>query len=288
MEPGEYDALVAKANQGSYAAATELLQFMRTHKVHQPELVLVHGGMLLKKHQRKLSNELWTVMEQVFLAAVAAGHEEWQEYCLKKLMYQWPKSIRVQRLKGLYHESREDYEKAKEVYTDIINEKPEDTIVRKRLIAIYKQRGKMDQAIEEINKYLDVFSTDSDTWHELAQLYIEAGCLKQAVYCYEELMLSNPRSVYHILTYAELLYSVGDYELARKYFSLASYLDGGCLRALWGLVAVNMALAEKDKGNEKLLQMGKFANERLAGLYKDAGPHGRVAITMLKDVASSS
>jgi tetratricopeptide (TPR) repeat protein len=288
MEPGEYEGFVAKAHQGGYNAAVELLQCMRTHKVYQPETVILYGGKLLKDYQRKLGSELWTVLEQVFLAAIAIGHDEWRDYCVRKLQTQWPTSVRVERLKGLSCESKKDWEEAKKVYVKIITDKPEDTVSRKRLIAIYRQRGQTEQAIEEINKYLDTFSTDSEVWHELAEIYIEAGSLQRAVYCFEELVLSNPRGMYFLLTYAELLYSTGDYELARKYFCYAAYLDGACLRAIWGLVAVSMALAEKDKGNEKLLQLQTFAIEKLKGLYKDAGPHGKVSIAMLKCVESGA
>lgn len=285
MEPGEYEGIVAKASQGGFAAAIELLQFMRIHRMRQPELALVHGGALLTKFRNKMEKgELWTVMEQVFLAACDAGHNEWRDYCLQQLVKKWPKSIRVERLKGIYQESVEDYAEAKNIYTNIINEKPEDTITRKRLIAMEKQHGKLDSAIEACNSYLEVFSTDADVWHELAELYIEACSLSRAVYCFEELVLSNPRSMYHILTYAELLYSTGDYELSRKYFCLAAYLDGACLRALWGLCAVNMALAEKDKSSEKLVQMQNLAIERLRGVYKGIGGHGQLAISMLKEI----
>jgi len=288
MEPGEYEGLVGSAALGGYAAANELLQFMRLNKVSQPELTLLHGGMLLDRYPRKLGSELWLVMEQVLLAACAVGHNGWRDYCLNKLTRQWPSSVRVERLRGICKESEGDDVEAKKIYTKIINDKPEDTLTRKRLIAMLKQRGKIDQAIEELNKYLDTFSTDIEVWHELAELYIEAGSFARAAYCYEELMVSNPHSMYHVLTYAELLYSVGDYELARKYFSLACYLDGKCLRALWGLLAVNMALQEKDKGNEKLMQMQTFTNERLAAAYKNVGPHGKVAIAMLKDVRAAA
>merc|ERR1711948_59675 len=96
-----------------------------------------------------------------------------------------------------------------------------------------------------------------------------------------ELIVTNPRSMYHILTYAELLYSVGDYELSRKYFSLAAYIDGASLRALWGLVAVNTALVEKDKTNEKMQQLQTFAIKRLKAAYKSVGQHGKVAIALL-------
>jgi len=113
MEPGEYDGLVARASGGGYTAAVELLQFMRTHKVHQPELVMVHGGALISSHQRKLGSELWTVMEQVFLASAELGLGEWRDYCLGKLVKKFPTSVRVERLKGIYQESIDDYAEAK-------------------------------------------------------------------------------------------------------------------------------------------------------------------------------
>merc|ERR1711862_430118 len=121
---GLVDKADRSSGSGSHAAAVELLQFMRTHKVHQPELVLIHGGDL-SKHQRKLGGELWTVMEQVFLAACIAGHNDWRDYCLKKLMHQWPNSNRVERLKGMQADSCDEYDRAKEIYGKILKDKPE-------------------------------------------------------------------------------------------------------------------------------------------------------------------
>lgn len=288
MEPGEYEVLVAKANAGNSAVAIELLQAMRTHKIHQPELTLIHGGRLLGNSQRKLGSEVWTVMEQVCLAALELGASDWRDYCLQKLTKKFPSSTRVERLKGLEAESREDWEGAKGIYQKILKDKPEDTIVRKRLIAIYKQRGLIPEAITEINSYLDMFCLDAEMWHELAELYLEAGSLSRAVFCFEELMMSNPRSMYHILTYAELLYSTTDYELSRKYFSLSTYLDASCLRGLWGLYACNLMLADKEKQKEKLEELQKLTLERIRAVYKSLGgaSHGKVAITMLMDGAA--
>jgi len=286
MEPGEYEALVGKAGKG-FAEANELLTFMRLHKIHQPELVILHGGELLNNSARKLGGELWTVMEQVFLAACVAGHEKWRDYCLKKLMKQWPNSHRVERLKGIHQESLEKYDEAKKIYMKILVDKPQDCLTHKRLITMYKQRGKTSEAIEQMNIYLETFVTDAEVWHELAEMYIDVGSLARAVYCFEELVLANARSIYYILTYAELLYSTNDYELSRKYFCLACYLDGNCLRALWGLLAVNMAMAEKDKSNEKMVQLQTFDCDRLKNMYKGVGAHGDLAIAMLKDVAAA-
>lgn len=254
---------------------------MRSHKIHQPELALLHGGRLLVGSPGKLGSELWTVMEQVFLAAVELGAEDWRDYCLKQLTKKFPASSRVERLKGIYQESLGEWNEAKKIYEKLLKEKPEDTVTHKRLIAMHKQRGRTAEAVEAINSYLETFSTDTDVWHELAELYIEAGSLQRAVFCFEELMVSNPRSMYHLLTYAELLYSTGELELSRKYFSLAAYLDGACLRALWGLVAVNFALAEKDKSSEKMAQLQTFAVERLRAAYKGVGSHGKLATAVL-------
>jgi len=284
MEPGEYDALKEKARR-SDTSAVELLQFMRTQKISQPELVLSHGAKLLQ-NPRRLKSEVWTVYEQVFLAACAAGNEVWREHCLKKLTTKWPNSIRVERLKGMREECCKNYSQAKKIYDGIIEKKPEDTVAWKRRIAVSKQNGTLAETIAKINEYLDSFCTDSEVWHELAELYIEAGSLSRALYCFEELVLANPRDIYQILTYAELLYSTNELTQARQYYSLACYLDGSSLRALWGLVAVSMSLAEKDKDKEKdnkakLDALQNFACDKLQQLYRGAGAHGKLACSLL-------
>lgn len=254
---------------------------MRTNKVHQPELVLLYGARLLTGTPRKLGNELWTVLEQVFLAAAELNHDGWREHCINRLTKKFPSSLRVERLKGINHESLKKWDEARKIYKKILADKPEDTATHKRLIAMQKQTGKISEAIGEINTYLETFPTDENMWHELGELYIEQCSLQRAVFCFEELIVANPRSLYYILTYAELLYSTGDYELSRKYFSLASYLDGANLRAIWGLIAVNMSLAEKDKSNLKMLELQNFAIDRLKTSYKTQGAHGKVAVSLL-------
>jgi ER membrane protein complex subunit 2 len=288
MEPKEFDDLVLRAKKGGTASAADLLQFIRLHKIHQPDLVLLHGSRLLKGSQRSLGNDLWTVLEQVFLAAAELNHDVWRDYCLGQLKKQFPNSVRVERLRGIQKESTADWTEAKKIYQKILADKPEDTVTQKRLISLLKQSGKTQEAIEELNKYLETFSADSEVWHELAELYIEAGFLSKAVFCFEELMVINPRSLYHILTYAELLYSTGDLELSRKYYSLAAYLDGNNLRALWGLYAVNLALGEKDKANEKLGQLQTFTTDRLRNAYKGLGGHGKAAVSLLANVKKAS
>merc|ERR1719464_200508 len=114
-------------------------------------------------------------MEQVFMAAVEIGADDWRDYCLKQLTNKFPSSVRVERLKGVYQESNAKYTEAKKIYEKILVDKPEDTVTRKRLIAMYKQQGRISEAVEQINVYLDTFCTDPEVWHELAEIYIDTG-----------------------------------------------------------------------------------------------------------------
>lgn len=282
MEPGEYEDLISKAST-SNSAAIELLQSMRTNKIRQPELVIQHGGRLLKNCPGKLGDELWTLYEQVFLAALELGADEWRDFSIKKLLKRFPDSMRVERLKGMYKESLQEWAEAKKIYEGILVEKPEDTLAHKRLIAMHKQRGEPTEAIHAINTYLETFCTDADVWHELAELYIEVGSLQRATYCFEELILSNPRSMYHLLTYAELLYSTGDLQLSRKYYCLACHLDGECLRALWGLLLISAEIEknEKDKQSAKISELQVFAGERIKNIYSSLGVTGKPALALL-------
>jgi len=271
---------VAKAPTSS-GAALELLLAMRQHKIRQPELVMMHGGRLLNGSHRKLGNDVWTVLEQVGMAAADLGLDGWRDYCLQKLSHQFPGSVRVERLKGICQESDGKFAEAKKTYFGILTDKPEDTAAQKRLISHLKSRGKNSEAIEEINRYLDQFSTDVEAWHELGELYIECGSLQRAIFCFEELLVQNKRSLYNILTYAELMYSTGDFDTSRKYYCMACYLDGTCLRALWGLLAVNMALAAKDKGNDKMAQLQTFTIDRLKKTYAGKSEHSKAAISLI-------
>jgi tetratricopeptide (TPR) repeat protein len=287
MEPGEYESLIGKSSMGNHAAAIELLHSMRLHKIHQPEITILHGARLLSNCPRKLGNDLWTVMEQVFFASVELGADEWRDYCLKSLDRQFPSSRRVERLKGIERESRQKYDEAQAIYKKVNSERPEDTFVRKRMVAMHKQRGKIKEAIDELNVYLDSFAVDAEVWHEMGELYIMAGSLSRASFCFEELMLSNPRSMYHILTYAELQYSIGDLENARKYYSLAAYLDAGSLRALWGLYICGMALAEKEKNKDpssagRMEELQNLTLQKLLRAYKGTeGSHSKLAVAAL-------
>lgn len=47
-----------------------------------------------------------------------------------------------------------------------------------------------------LKEYLDVFVIDGEAWEELASLYISNQMLKQAAFCYEEIILLAPSDPY--------------------------------------------------------------------------------------------
>jgi tetratricopeptide (TPR) repeat protein len=64
-------------------------------------------------------------------------------------------------------------------------------VFRKRRIAILIAKGERNAAIRELNKYLDAFGTDTEAWLQLSDLFLQEADYGRAVYCFEELLLSN-------------------------------------------------------------------------------------------------
>jgi len=256
----------------------------------------------------KLGSEKWTLLEQVFIAALDVSDRDIAQTCLELLRAQFPKSTRVNRLFGMFLEATDKFQEARALYSQIIEEEPTNQVARKRLIAIYKAKGQTTEAIEELNKYLKTFMADSEAWSELADMHLAQGNYRHAAFCIEELILSNPHN--HLLhqRLAEIKYTEGgmeNMELAKSYFTQACHLNPNNIRALYGLVLATSNLPNKvstslpahsdtsvisacnqkeycsvrndhwevsdelnDKGEHQCL--AAWASNRLAELYKDA------------------
>jgi tetratricopeptide (TPR) repeat protein len=137
--------------------------------------------------------------------------------------------------------------------------------VMKRQITIRKALGDIAAATKLLVEYLKIYLADSDAWAELADLYLaqnmygrvkrKSACflklfpcfsfffdrLKNACFCYEELIVHNPRNPHVFTKYAEILYTIGgaeNFKLARTLFSFALDLDKNNLKALYGVYMV--------------------------------------------------
>lgn len=178
-----------------------------------------------------------------------------------------PSSQRILKLEGLYCEYAGRGKEAEETYNKILEENPTNLSVMKRLVCIYKAKNNCIKAIEELNKILQIYTTDTATWEELGELYLLESNYHAALFCYEELLiLDSTNSNYHVRV-ADIYYTLGDYDgfmKARKHytFSLTLLVPGLNPRALYGLLSAAKILAKefyngKEEGIKKSVLYSK-------------------------------
>lgn len=159
------------------------------------------------------------------------------------------------KLEALLLEAKGMWEEAEKAYTSLLEDNPLDQVIHKRKVAMAKAQGKSSLAIEHLNKYLEVFMADHDAWRELAEIYVSLQMYKQAAFCYEELILTQPTLPLYHLAYADVLYTIGGLEnliAARKYYAATIDLTGGkSTRALLGICLCGSAIAQISKGRNK-------------------------------------
>eukprot|EP00850_Spirogloea_muscicola_P000576 SM000002S05656 [mRNA] locus=s2:1463433:1465490:+ [translate_table: standard] len=172
--------------------------------------------------------------------------------CVEALMRRFPDSLRVSRLKGMLLEAKGWYNQADNVYSSLLVEHPTEAVLHKRRVAMLKAKGDLVGAVDALKEYLDIFMADHDAWRELADIYITLQMLKQAAFCYEELLLSQPTNCLYTLTYAEILYTIGgpdNVRSARKFFAAAAEYSGGKnTRALYGICLCTAASSQTASG----------------------------------------
>ncbi|XP_061340418.1 uncharacterized protein LOC133286928 isoform X2 [Gastrolobium bilobum] len=275
--------------------AWEYLCLVRKLKVRRPEKVMKHGLSILNDPKRRstLGPEEWTLYEQVAIAAMDC-------HCLdfaKVLRKRFPESKRVGKLEAMLLEAKGSWELAEKAYTSLLEDNPLDQTIHKRRVAMAKAQGNISGAIEWLNKYLEIFMADHDAWRELAEIYVSLQMYKQAAFCYEELLLSQPTVPLHHLGYANVLYTLGGLEnvqTAKKYYASAIDLTGGKnTRALFGVCLCTSAIAQITKGKSKEdregSQVQSLAAKVLEKDYKQRAPDKLPQLTTaLKSLTLSS
>lgn len=146
---------------------------------------------------------------------------------------------------------------------------PADSQTLKRLIALERDAGKANDAINLLNKYLENNQQDMEAWFELTDIYLARQNYEKAQFCYEELLTNQPNNYLINLKYAEILYSLSSTDnldnllLARKYYSHALTLveesHNKNTRALWGLLqtckAIESQSKKEDEKNKEIIRV---------------------------------
>lgn len=237
--------------------AWEYLCLVRKLKVRRSEKVFKHGLSILNDPGKRsaLGPDEWTLYEQVAIAAMDCQRLDIAQNCTKVLLKKFPESKRVGKLEALLLEAKGLWEEAEKAYSSLLEDNPLDQVIHKRRVAMAKARGNLSLAIEFLNKYLELFMADNDAWRELAEIYLSLQMYKQAAFCYEELILSQPTVPLYHLAYADVLYTIGGVEnliAARKYYAATIDLTGGRnTRALFGICLCASAIAQLSKGRNK-------------------------------------
>ncbi|CAG8494923.1 3743_t:CDS:2 [Diversispora eburnea] len=205
-----------------YKTAIETLQELRKSGERNPELVVTLGEKLIYEgYTGKLGDEVWSVYEQVFIAALDYRNDALAKTCLERLEKRFPKSPRVKILNGMKLEAEDKLDEALELYDEILKNDDSNIATIKRRIAVFKAKGQDQRAIEALTQYLDAFYNDAETWLELSSLYLNYHLYQQAGFCLEELILLQPQNHLYHLKYAEILYTndnINNINLALKEF----------------------------------------------------------------------
>ncbi|XP_033126866.1 ER membrane protein complex subunit 2-like [Anneissia japonica] len=267
-------ATAMKPLSWSWTDLRDKLRKWREENSRESEAIVHHGEILIAHHKNKIGDEIWPVYEQVCIAALDCGRNDLANRCISELTLQFPDSARARRLQGMQLEAQERYKEALHLYDDLLKKDESNAQIRKRKIAITLAQGCRDEAIKELNTHLKQFMGDQEAWKELADLYIVEQHYEKAVFCYEELILSNPHNHLYHQRYAELKYTQGgteNMETARKYFAQTLKLNAKNMRALYGfyLAASNLSLAPKAKQKEENKRYADWAHQQICQRYKE-------------------
>ncbi|KAI7741468.1 hypothetical protein M8C21_007517, partial [Ambrosia artemisiifolia] len=277
-EQSQLQQLETQVDNGG-GGAWDYLSLVRKLKVRRSDKVLKHGLTLLNDSKKRsaLGPDEWTLYEQVAIAALDCQCLEVAKDCIKVLQKKFPDSKRVGRLEAMLLEAKGSWAEAEKAYSSLLEDNPLDQVINMRKVAMAKARGDILGAIDGLNKYLEIFMADHDAWRELAEIYVSLQMYKQAAFCYEELILSQPMIPQHHLAYADVLYTIGGLEniqTAKKYYASTIELTGGKnTRALYGICLCTSAIGQLTKGkNNEDKEISGLAAAALEKDYKHISP----------------
>mmetsp|Transcript_21003 Transcript_21003/g.32918 ORF Transcript_21003/g.32918 Transcript_21003/m.32918 type:complete len:311 (+) Transcript_21003:52-984(+) len=256
-------------NSQNFGLMLQIVQLIKLSRLRRPAEVLKFGPILLSKYKGRLGNGQWDIREQVFIAACEHHLFEIATGELEALETRFPKSTRVSCLQGMLLEAQstsqaltpdqalEMSEEAIQKYDQVLEEEPCNVQARKRKVCALRSRGTPEgtnEAIKALNEYLGIYPTDVEAWKELADIYLENQQLENARKALEDVVMLQPISYVNHLKLAEVLYTLDDYALARKYYAQSLELNPEKNpRAAFGMVLCTTAIqAPKGKSAGKV------------------------------------
>jgi len=218
-----------------------VLRYLRSRRVRDPDLTLYHGKALLgeelTKKVRGDESARLAVLEQVCLAALDLQDHTLANKCLSQLRASiGNEPIRFRMLLARCLEAGGESEKAMAIYDEVLKTHPANLLALKRKYCLAETPL---ERMEMLNSYLEQNSSDAAGWFEMSKLRKELGDFTGAAYAMEEVVLGCPMDAPAHIGLAEAYASSGELKLARKHMAQALELDPTNRRAMFGLVMVS-------------------------------------------------
>ena len=255
-----------------------LVEYIQKYKQGQHcELIAEFGIHVAQQMPYKLQEMKFVdKVEEFFLACLELKLIDWAQVFLKIICQHFPNDQKSMSLLGMWYEAQGSSLRAQEIYQELLETCPQDSLTVKRLISLFRNNDMQNDAIFVLNKYLETNQNDEEAWLELCDMYLQKQNFAKAQYCMEELVTVNPQNYQHNIKLAEIIYSSAmatpssqqtQLEICRKYYSHALILiddnetkgsrvvNNNVVRALWGLIRVCKQIQKlqgpKDKVDHK-------------------------------------
>lgn len=242
MQHSEILALSFDENKSSKTDMKKILNSIIKGKMPFNELLL-HTGMVLYSKQKDLLGEnVYTVLEAIFHAAIENKRWHIARKAEQLLHDVFDKDPKIMRNNYSMSSSLGLKSKALAQFKQLHEENLLDQDTRKRKIALLRSTDNIKDYVNELNNYIDIYPLDKEAWLELADVYMEYLNYEKALYCYEEVLILDPESLNNMMRIGELYYTIGNQPenlvMARKYFSFILSVDEKNYRASQNLKLV--------------------------------------------------
>ncbi|KXN80770.1 ER membrane protein complex subunit 2-B [Leucoagaricus sp. SymC.cos] len=237
----------------SPSTALEQLASFRAQNLRASQEFLDKASPLLKDFKNtKVDDDVWPVIEQLAMASLDVGRLDIAKTAWKALADRIGQdSPRVILLQGLIMEATEPLDLVLRFYESEAQKNAHNPIFWKRQVAVLRQMGKTEDAVNELRQLLDTFYNDLEAWLELADLYSSCCHYSSTLQALSHALLLAPQNPFTFLQFAETVFTAGDIPLALKNFLIVIDMNdsdvsapqdqsptGITVRAWWGVKLV--------------------------------------------------
>lgn len=149
-------------------------------------------------------DDRYALLQQHFYLALITGDDNESKVTLEKIIDRFGEEpSRVAILRSQYLEVTED-PAASQKY---LSSRPaNDFTAFKRKTVLLKQTGDYAKFAEELNRYLEICPTDSETWAELGEAYFQLKMYGAAIHAYQEVVILVPLAYNMFARLGELIH----------------------------------------------------------------------------------